>query len=123
MGISKIKKIRISTYDRKWSKKARELTPYCWVCSTTQNLAAHHFIRRSIKITRLDITNAVILCPSHHVFSHIFSAHKTPEKFQKWFKKNYPGHYKYLKAQEKKYSTEKEAIKVFNEKHGTLKDT
>jgi len=113
MSISKIKKIRISTYDRKWSKLAREKTPYCWYCGTPDGLNAHHFIRRAIKGLRLDLANAVILCTSHHVFNHEFSAHKTPEKFERWYKKKFPGHYKYLKKESQRHCTEREAIEIF----------
>lgn len=119
MSYSKITKIKMSTYDIKWSKMARELTPYCWVCETTQNLAAHHFIRRAIKSTRLDIMNAVILCPSHHVFNHEFSAHKTPEKFKEWYKKEYRGHYDYLMERQKVHMTERQAKIDFKEKYET----
>lgn len=115
MSYSKIRKIKISSYDRKWSKIAREKTPYCWYCGQTENLAAHHFIRRAIKVTRLDIVNAIVLCPSHHVFNHEFSAHRTPEKFEKWFKKKFPGHFSYLKKQAQKHMTEREAIEIFKQ--------
>lgn len=115
MGISKIKKIKIGKYDKLWSKMAREKTPYCWYCKTTEGLNAHHFIRRAIKGLRLDIMNAVILCTSHHVFNHEFSAHKTPEKFMKWYKKNYPGHFEYLNKKSQVHCTELQAIKEFKE--------
>jgi hypothetical protein len=38
--------------------------------------------------------NLVSLCPSHHPFNHEFSAHKTPEAFKRWFKKNHPDRYR-----------------------------
>ncbi len=117
MGISKIKKIRVSTYDKKWSKEAREKTPFCWYCGSTENLNAHHFIRRAIKSCRLLLENAVILCAKHHVFSHEFSAHKTPEKFIKWFKSKFSGHFKFLTKRAQVHMTELQAIKEWKESH------
>ncbi len=108
-----INKIRISTYDAKWSKKARGLRPYCEYCGATENLNAHHYIRRSVKSTRLFLPNAVILCAKHHVFNHEFSAHKTPEKFKRWFKKMFPDRLKEILKKEKEYMTEKMAIEEF----------
>lgn len=113
MSYSKIRKIRLSTYDRKWSKLARERDKKCLYCGATQNLAAHHFLRRSVKATRLMLENAVTLCPSHHVFNHEFSAHKTPEAFRKWFKKTYPERAKQILQKSKTNITERQAIEEF----------
>lgn len=113
MSYSKIKKVRLSKYDRIWSKLARERTPYCEVCKTTQNLAAHHYIRRSVKSTRLLLENSVVLCPSHHVFNHEFSAHKTPEAFKRWFKKTYPDRAKLCEQRSKQIMTERNAVLEF----------
>lgn len=62
------------------------------------------------------VENGVTLCPSCHVFSHIFSAHRTPEMFIRWFKTKYPTRYKKIKAKEKVYMTELMAIKEWNER-------
>lgn len=113
MSYSKIKKVRISKYDKLWSKAIRERDMMCLYCSNPDNLAAHHFIRRSVKSTRLMLENGITLCPSHHVFNHEFSAHKTPEKFKRWCKKIRPLNYRLAKEKEKIYMTEREAIKEF----------
>jgi hypothetical protein len=113
MSYSKIRKIRLSTYDRKWSKLARERTPYCEICRKTEYLAAHHFMRRGVKATRLMLDNSVVLCASHHVFSSDWSAHKTPEKFDRWFKKTHPDRYKVIIKRAQTMMTEREAIKEF----------
>lgn len=122
MGISKIKKIRLSKYDVKWGILVRGRDERCLKCGRTEYLAAHHFVRRSVKPTRLMLENGITLCPSCHVFSHIFSAHKTPTEFKKWFKEKYPKRYKLVMAKEKEYMSERMAIKEFEEEYGTTKN-
>lgn len=110
-----IKKIRMSTWDKKWSKLARELRPACEYCGSTQGLNAHHYVRRSIKSTRLMLANAIILCTSHHVFNHEFSAHKTPEAFKKWFMEKHPQRHLMTTNQSKIHKTERQAILEFKD--------
>ena len=110
-----IKKIKIGKYDRLWSLKVRARDEACLKCGRTENLAAHHVVRRSIKSTRLMVENGCSLCPSCHVFSHIFSAHKTPEMFIRWFKGRFPARYRRIKEKEKEYCTEKQAIELFKQ--------
>lgn len=111
--VSKIKKIRLSTYDEQWSKKARELQPNCEYCGSPEFLNAHHYKGRSCKATRLMMENAVILCSKHHVFSSDFSAHKTPEKFERWFKKKFPERRKRIIKKAQTMMTERAAIEEF----------
>jgi len=113
MSYSKIKKVRISKYDKLWSKAIRERDKRCLVCGKTEYLAAHHFIRRGVKSTRLALENGITLCPSHHTFNSDFSAHKTPESFKRWFVKEYPARAKAMRAKERTMMTEREAIKEF----------
>jgi hypothetical protein len=115
MALSKIKKIRLGKFDRLWSKIARNETPYCEYCRVTQGLNAHHFKGRSCKATRLMMENAVILCASHHVFNHLFSAHKTPEVFERWFKETFPERHRAIIKKAQTMLSEREAIKEFNE--------
>lgn len=115
MSYSKIRKVRISKFDKEWSKRAREDTPFCAFCGQQQNLAAHHIVRRSVKSTRLLLINAVVLCPSHHVFNHLFSAHRTPEAFKKWVTKQYPDRMKTLKKRERIMMNERQAIAEFQQ--------
>lgn len=109
----KNKKIRISKYDKEWSLFARHAQKSCEYCGVTANLNAHHFKGRACKSTRLMMDNAVILCVSHHVFNSEFSAHKTPEKFQRWFKKKFPVRYRAIIKKAQTYMTEKQAITEF----------
>ena len=110
----------MSKYDTAWSRIARLSNPWCEVCEKRgegeeriSGLNAHHFIRRSIKPTRLVLENAIILCTSHHVFNHEFSAHKTPESFKKWFKKKHPARAKRLEKKSQQYMNEKQAVIEF----------
>lgn len=95
-------KIRIDPMDTKWSKFVRERDGACEYCGKSDGrLNAHHFIRRGIAVTRYDIENGISLCVHHHTFDANFSAHRTPESFDKWFKKHDPKRYKYLKERSK----------------------
>ena len=115
MGISKIKKIKLSKFDIIWSKFVRERDGECLYCKRKEGLNAHHFKGRSCKATRLLLDNGVTLCTSHHVFNHEFSAHKTPERFERWFKKTYPDRYKEIRTRAQTMMTERNAIKEFQE--------
>jgi hypothetical protein len=59
----------------------------------------------------------VTLCTSHHVFNHQWSAHKTPERFEKWFKKTYPDRYKEIRQRAQKMMSERDAIAEFKEEY------
>lgn len=113
MSYSKIKKVRLGKFDKKWSEIVRQRDGKCLVCGKTEYLAAHHYIRRSVKSTRLLPDNGITLCPSHHTFSHEFSAHRTPEAFKRWFEQTYPDRAKRMKEKERTYMTELQAIKEF----------
>ena len=82
-------------------------------CNRTEFLNAHHFKGRSCKATRLMLENGVSLCSAHHVFSSDFSAHKTPEKFARWFKKNFPDRHKAIIKKAQTMMTERAAILEF----------
>jgi hypothetical protein len=115
MPLNKIRKIRLGPYDKKWSKKAREEKPYCEYCKATEFLNAHHYKGRSCKATRLMLENAVILCSKHHVFSSKFSAHKTPEKFKRWFKKEFPERRKQIIIKAQSMMSERAAIQEWKD--------
>lgn len=56
----------------------------CEYCHTSRNLNSHHIYSRSKKSTRWSTMNGICLCVSHHVFSSVFSAHKSPLEFTDW---------------------------------------
>jgi hypothetical protein len=117
MSFSKTRKIKIDPLDKKWAKFVRERDGACEVCGKTEYLAAHHFIRRGISSTRYDLDNGITLCPSHHTFNYEFSAHRTPEAFDRWFKNKYPERYKYLKQQAKVIMSRLKAQAEFRENY------
>lgn len=115
MSYSKIKKVRISKYDKRWSELVRARDQKCQYerCHRTEFLNAHHFKGRSCKATRLMLENGISLCSAHHVFSSDFSAHKTPEKFDRWFKKKFPDRYKAIIKKAQTMMSERAAIQEF----------
>lgn len=54
------------------------------------NLEAHHLISRSSTYSRHRVENGILLCSTHHKFSHELSAHKAPLAFAEWLQKHYP---------------------------------
>jgi hypothetical protein len=119
MGYGKIKKIKLSKYDKIWSQFVRERDGECLYdrCHRTEGLNAHYFKGRSCKSTRLLLINGVTLCACHHVFSSDWSAHKTPEKFEKWFKKTYPERYQEIRKRAQIMMSERDAITEFIEQY------
>jgi hypothetical protein len=59
------------------------------------------------------LDNLVVLCPSHHTFNSDFSAHKTPEAFARWFKKNHPDRYHSVIKKAQTMMSERQAIEEF----------
>src|SRR3990167_4286868 len=106
-------KTKFSKHDKLWSRLVRERDGKCLHCGRTEFLDAHHFIGRSKKSCRLILENGVSLCKSCHTFNNEFSAHRTPDKFRVWFRKNFLGRYKFLKTLERKTVKERDAIKEF----------
>ena len=115
--MSNIKKIRLSKFDKIWSQFVRERDGECLYCGRKENLNAHHYKGRSCKATRLLLINGVSLCSGCHVFSSVFSAHKTPEKFERWFKKTYPDRWKDIRKEAQSMKTERAAIQEFIENY------
>ena len=109
--LSRIKKIRLSKYDRIWSQLVRERDRRCLYCGKRDYLAAHHFIRRGMKSTRLELDNGITLCPAHHKFNHQFSAHRTPEAFNRWFSETYPDRARAMTKKAQLMMTERQAIR------------
>jgi hypothetical protein len=109
-------KLRFSTADKKWSKLVRERDGQCLYCGRKADqwvLNAHHFIRRSVKATRLMLENGVSLCFVHHTSSHDFSAHKTPEAFKRWFTSTFPERAILIEDKARQHTTERQAIQEF----------
>lgn len=108
-------KIIIDRFDKEWSRLVRERDEYkCQICGKqSKYVNAHHFIRRAVLPTRLDIQNGISLCAQCHTFNSTFSAHQTPGEFKKWFKKNWPARAKILEDKAKGYMSRAEATEKF----------
>jgi hypothetical protein len=110
-------KLRFSAHDKRWSKLVRERDGKCLHCGRSGDqyvLNAHHYKGRAEKATRLMPENGITLCVMCHTWSSEFSAHKTPEAFRKWFKKEYPDRVKLIEAKAKTHLSERQAIQEFN---------
>lgn len=81
------KKKLIKIADALWSEKVKKLAGYkCEYSGQTEHLNSHHVYSRSNHSVRWDVRNGVCLTVGHHVFSSVFSAHKTPIEFIEWIK-------------------------------------
>ena len=92
-----------------WSEAVRERDghkcTYCGIKRGTLNdngkktkCDAHHFLERNVKGSPLkfDIRNGITLCPKHHKFSGMFSAHKAPINFYEWVRNEHPIHHRFV---------------------------
>lgn len=59
----------------------------CEHCGSRSYLNAHHHYGKRAQSVKWDLDNGVCLCPLHHTFSSVFSAHQTPAHFVKWINK------------------------------------
>lgn len=59
----------------------------CEVCRKTRNLNSHHVYSRAMRSVRWCVENGFALCVGCHIGTK-FSAHKTPNDFSEWSKKN-----------------------------------
>ena len=83
--------------DTLWSKVIR-LPGKCLMCPRTDNLQAHHNIRRDAVFYRHRLENGVCLCPNHHMRSLENSAHGAPWGFEAWLRENHPKQYDWWTA-------------------------
>mgnify|MGYP001611952502 CR=1 FL=1 len=59
----------------------------CEVCKITRNLNSHHVYSRAKMSVRWQVINGYCLCVNHHIGVK-FSAHKSPNDFAEWSKKD-----------------------------------
>lgn len=113
------KKKLIKENDRLWSKIVRRKAgDVCIIDLKAGKIDAHHLFTRKLWATRWDTRNGVSLCVHHHIWDFRFSAHKTPEKFRKWYITTYgETKYLFLKHESQKPITRSLAfVKYWNEK-------
>ena len=91
-------KRKITKEDREWAELVKKADNYkCVICQKETGLNAHHIIPREIIGTRHNVLNGITLCPLHHRFSRILSAHQNPLAFFIWMEKFKPEQLNYLK--------------------------
>jgi hypothetical protein len=90
---------------RLWKNKAdkawRELVfrkqgGKCAICGSTEHINAHHMVPREVLLFRHNPQNGILLCPSHHKYSFLLSAHRNPVRFALWLMANQPERWKWL---------------------------
>ena len=55
----------------------------------------HHIGVGRTNFNRFDTRGQIPLCDTHHKYSNEFSAEKTPKKFFKWLRKEWPAKYRF----------------------------
>lgn len=92
-------------FSRLWRNKAdktwKELVfllggSKCAICGSVEYIQAHHIIPRNILLSRHNAMNGILLCPSHHKYSFVFSAHKNPVRFILWLQEHQPERWAWL---------------------------
>ena len=68
----------------------------CAICGDTEFLNAHHLIPRELLVYRHDLRNSVLLCPIHHKYGFLLSAHRNPVRFMLWLMRTRPVTWKWL---------------------------
>ena len=109
------RKISIDKCDILWSNLVRARDGKCAYCGKKEYLAAHHIFGRSNSATRFLLANGITLCPSHHVFSPQFSAHRTDQSFRTWVKKLLGSKYRELEKLSHTTKSREKARKEFLE--------
>jgi len=68
----------------------------CAICGCVEHVNAHHMVPREILSFRHRPENAILLCPSHHKYNFLLSAHRNPVRFALWLMANQPERWKWL---------------------------
>jgi len=98
---SKLQKRKDNCKSKLWLRKADILWSNCihlkheHTCAVGNgdckgNLEAHHLITRNHRNTRHEITNGILLCSLHHLYSTELSPHGGPVGFGIWMEENRP---------------------------------
>ena len=92
-------KIKFTKEDRAWADAVKDRDGRaCVVCGSTIKPNAHHILPRELHGTKLDISNGITLCASHHLFSRKISAHNNPLAFFIWMEIHRPDVLRYLRG-------------------------
>ena len=68
----------------------------CAICGESARLNAHHIRPKGNWGGRFDLANGIPLCPKHHKFDRILSAHGNPAAFCAWLEGNQPDYWCYV---------------------------
>jgi len=86
--------------DELWKKLIRlKFNSQCPICVKqgiefdAKMLNAHHLISRRVFKYRWDVNNGILLCPKHHEFDLLLSAHTAPWAFEEWIRDHLPFEY------------------------------
>ena len=88
----------------------------CQVCFKADNLEVHHIVTRNNKFLKYDMNNGILLCADHHVYSPVFSAHRTVRLFLDWFENRYPERWEYLQRHKNKVFHKELEVQKVNKK-------
>jgi len=92
----KTKKPKMKSLLKLWGQQVHEEWKFkCPVCTSLKmvspdKLDAHHIIDKRYAPTRYSVLNGILLCPLHHRFSPIRSAHGNPIWFINWLTQEFP---------------------------------
>jgi hypothetical protein len=107
----------LSKADSAWGQHVHSRYSRCAVNDhCAGNLEAHHLLSRSIRATRHDPENGVILCSLHHKYSPHLSPHAAPLQFAEWLRVNLPEKYEWVMAHRNDWRTIKADYKTAYER-------
>lgn len=95
-------RLKLTASDRHWARRVKERDNWsCVICGNGERLNAHHIIPREVQETKLDVNNGISLCPKHHFFSRLISAHNNPLAMFMWMEEYKPMILEYLRNKQK----------------------
>lgn len=80
------------------------------------HLEAHHLISRSVRATRHDPENGILLCALHHKWSPHLSPHGAPLQFAAWLQEHQPETWAWVQAHKGDWKTRKADYKAAYER-------
>ena len=91
-------RLKLTKEDTAWANSVKTRDGWaCVICGSQFRPNAHHIIPRENHDFKYDIDNGLTLCPKHHMFSRIISAHNNPLAFFAWLEKFRGWQYSYCK--------------------------
>ena len=89
-------KLKLTPKDKIWAVSVKERDGWrCVICGSDIRPNAHHIIPREQIDTKYDVRNGLTLCPKHHFFCRLISAHNNPLGLFMWLQNNRPEQLEY----------------------------